>query len=236
MADLSKFEEWKSIYKKPERYDPLTKWLDPTEIEFKTILKIVDFKDKTVLDVGAGTGRLTIPISEIAKKVCAIEPHEDMINYMEKKVVEIDNIEVKRASAEDIPYPDDFFDVVICSWVIQHFKDFKKSFSEMKRVIKKNGILLVVYHNGGDDWEKLTLIEDPNSKGIFKKRYKNVLKELKEFQNVKTKVLDSFITFPNIQIAEKIIRETTGLEAAKYVRENEMLEISNKIFIVYAKK
>jgi len=126
MADLSKFEEWKSIYKKPERYDPLTKWLDPTEIEFKTILKIVDFKDKTVLDVGAGTGRLTIPISEIAKKVCAIEPHEDMINYMEKKVVEIDNIEVKRASAEDIPYPDDFFDVVICSWVIQHFKDFKK--------------------------------------------------------------------------------------------------------------
>ncbi len=237
--DVSSFEEWKKIYKKPEKLDVLSKYFDPNEIEIKSILDIIDFRSKIVLDVGSGTGRLAIPISRIANKVCAIEPQEEMIQYTKEKIDKSDvknKIEVKKASVENIPYPNDYFDVIICAWVVGHFKDFKRSFSEIKRVLKNGGVLLIIDHKGGDEWEKLSIIENSNFAGVHKERCKRILEEIKDFQDIQTQVVDSIIKFPNLEIAEIIIHNIRGLKAAKYIKKNKILKILNKMLIICAKK
>jgi ubiquinone/menaquinone biosynthesis C-methylase UbiE len=237
--NVSSFEEWKKVYEKPEKFDFLSEWFDPNEIELKTLLHLIDFREKTVLDVGAGAGRLTIPISKIASKVCAIEPEEEMVQYMEEKIIKLgikNKTEIKKASVEKIPYPNNYFDVIICAWVAGHFKDFKKGFSEIKRVLKNGGFLLIIGHNGNDEWEKLSIMEDTSFVEVYKERYNRIMKEIEDFKNIQTKVIDNFITFPNLEIAENVIRDVRGLKAAKYVKKNKILKILNKMLIICAKK
>lgn len=48
-----------------------------------------------------------------------------------------------QASAEDLPFPDDSFDVVYSSHVLEHVRSESKALEEMKRVLKPNGVLIL---------------------------------------------------------------------------------------------
>ena len=52
-----------------------------------------------------------------------------------------DKIEYKLAPAENIPYPDDFFDIVVSVTAIQNFDDVEKGLNEIKRVCKNKVVL-----------------------------------------------------------------------------------------------
>jgi ubiquinone/menaquinone biosynthesis C-methylase UbiE len=229
---------WKNLHKKPKRYDFIVeKFFGATKIEIKTLLQYVDFKDKVVLDIGAGTGRLTIPISTSAKKIYAIEPEKETFDYLKEKIkkAHIKNIEIKKASAEKIPYPNNFFDAIICAWILPYI-DLEKSLDEIKRVLKKEGYLLVIDHYGKDDWEKLAVIENPKYIKRYEKRNKKILKLIKDFQEIKTKIVDSFIKFPSLEIAKEVINEVRGSKASEYIEKNKILKILNKIFFICARK
>jgi ubiquinone/menaquinone biosynthesis C-methylase UbiE len=47
--------------------------------------------------------------------------------------------EFEIGSAEDLPYPDGYFDKVVCSSSLEHFKDDIKALKEMHRVLEPNG-------------------------------------------------------------------------------------------------
>jgi ubiquinone/menaquinone biosynthesis C-methylase UbiE len=229
---------WKKLHKKPKRYDFVSEeFFQSTEIELKTILKFVNFKNKIILDVGGGSGRLAIPLSKLAKKIFVIDPEKEMLEQLKVKVKKnnIENIEIKNASAEKIPYPDESFDIAMCAWILPYI-NLEKAFGEMKRVLKKGGWLIVIDHYGNDDWEKLTIIENPKHKKRYDKRNKKVLNLIKDFQIIKTKIVDSFLKFPNLAIARKVINEVRGTKASEYIVKNKILKISNKIIFIFAKK
>lgn len=46
---------------------------------------------------------------------------------------------VKAVNITDIPYPDDYFDLIICFHVLQNVKDERKALKEVKRVLADNG-------------------------------------------------------------------------------------------------
>ncbi len=90
--------------------------------------------DEKLLDVGCGTGLTTEPWG---CKRYGIDPAARLIERARQK----DKIEYKVASAEDIPYPDRYFDWVISITAIQNFSDIRRGLSEIKRVGKGNYIL-----------------------------------------------------------------------------------------------
>lgn len=64
-------------------------------------------------------------------------------NFRVREVVDI----------QDIPYEDNYFDVIYCSHVLEHVKDDKKAMSELYRVLKPGGIALVLVPINGISFE-----------------------------------------------------------------------------------
>ncbi len=87
-----------------------------------------------LLDVGCGTGFTTEPWQ---CKRYGIDPAKKLLERARQK----DIIEYKLARAEEIPYPEHFFDIVISITAIQNFEDIEKGLKEIKRVGKGKYVL-----------------------------------------------------------------------------------------------
>jgi len=108
------------------------------EIEKNTVDELIANVKKAdkVLDIGVGTGRLLKHISQVEKYGIDIS-----FNYLER-LIETD-IDVCMGNIEDLPYLDDFFDVIVCSDVLEHVIDLKVAISEISRVLKKDGVFIL---------------------------------------------------------------------------------------------
>jgi len=106
------------------------------------LYEMADFKDKAVLDVGAGSGRLSFAAAVLAKEVYASEPVETMREFIRNKAKHenISNIRVTEALVESIPYPDNSFDIVMSGHVVGD--NWDAEIAELTRVCKSGGWLL----------------------------------------------------------------------------------------------
>ena len=103
-----------------------------------------EFKNKNfkVLDLGCGSGELTIRLSPFFKKIIGIDPFVDYIKTARKlkKVKGNKNIVFKIADGKNLPFKDECFDIVISSRGPLSAKiDILK---ESKRVLKKGGLMI----------------------------------------------------------------------------------------------
>jgi len=115
--------------------------------EDSELLKITDFTGKVVLDIGAGTGRLTFIAAEAgAKAVIAVEPVENLRCYIRAKAKErgYSNVYAVDGIITEIPFYDEFADIVMGGHV---FGDFvEEEYAECMRVTKPGG--MVIFHPG----------------------------------------------------------------------------------------
>jgi ubiquinone/menaquinone biosynthesis C-methylase UbiE len=95
-----------------------------------------------VLDLGCGAGHGSNMLSKKYKSVVGVDISEDAITYA-KENWNAENIEFKVGSALEIPFPDNSFDVVASFEVFEHLSDWKKFLSEIKRVLKPEGIVYI---------------------------------------------------------------------------------------------
>jgi ubiquinone/menaquinone biosynthesis C-methylase UbiE len=109
------------------------------------LFELVDLTGKTVLDVGAGSGRLTFAAAEKAAEVYASEPVGTMREFMRDKIKNenINNIRVLDGLITELPFPDNTFDVVISGHVISDSIDeIDADIAELERVCKPGGWLV----------------------------------------------------------------------------------------------
>lgn len=108
------------------------------------LFDLADFTGKRVLDVGSGNGRLTFAAAEKAAEVYAVEPVETLRHFLRErcKAEHIRNIRVTDGFVEDLPYPDDTFDIVMSGHVVGD--DLDRELAELERVCKPGGIILDV--------------------------------------------------------------------------------------------
>ena len=108
------------------------------EIEKNTIDALADNikEGDKVLDVGVGTGRLLKHFPYADKYGVDVSMH-----YLER-LVESD-IEICLANVEALPYSDNFFDVIVCTDVLEHVIEFSTAIAEIERVLKHNGTFIL---------------------------------------------------------------------------------------------
>jgi 2-polyprenyl-3-methyl-5-hydroxy-6-metoxy-1,4-benzoquinol methylase len=106
------------------------------------LFELADFTGKTVLDVGAGPGRLTFAAAEKAAWVYTSEPVGTLREFMRDKISKegIKNIRVLDGLAAELPFPDDTFDIVMSGHVVGD--DYDGEIAELTRVCKSGGWLI----------------------------------------------------------------------------------------------
>lgn len=153
----------------------------------KRFLGIVKkFSEGKVLEVGCGTGH----VQSRLKNVVGMDITLSMLKKNRNNVV--------CADAHSIPFKDGTFDVVYSIDVIEHVQNPGKMIGECKRVLKKNGILILTTPNGGMEIAldiaeelKLKLPEGPHKFLKFKE-----LADLIKMNGFKIISAERFVIFP----------------------------------------
>jgi ubiquinone/menaquinone biosynthesis C-methylase UbiE len=124
------------IYNKyPETYDEKIKFT--WEIDEIILPELLD--NKTIADIGAGSGMLTSLLANYAKTTYAIEPLNSFRCFMRKRFKEkhLTNIFVIEGFLNCIPLPDDSLDILFTSNALGW--DFENEQKEITRVVKPGG-------------------------------------------------------------------------------------------------
>ncbi|TXD73142.1 bifunctional demethylmenaquinone methyltransferase/2-methoxy-6-polyprenyl-1,4-benzoquinol methylase UbiE [Aequorivita antarctica] len=135
-----------------ENYDGLNRIISlGSDIKWrkKVIKMVAEKKPKTILDIATGTGDLAIQFAEktSAEKIVGLDLSEGMLSVARKKVSGkpiSKNIEFVQADSEALPFGDNTFDAITVSFGIRNFENLEKGLSEIFRVLKKDGIFVVL--------------------------------------------------------------------------------------------
>lgn len=99
-------------------------------------------KNKAVLDLGCGSGYGTKILSGSAKKVLAIDISKDTIDFAKNNFGN-ENIEFKCANVFETGVNNNSVDVVVCFEVLEHVETPDLLLTEIKRVLKEDGLLII---------------------------------------------------------------------------------------------
>lgn len=91
-----------------------------------------------ILDIGCGTGGLLRELTECGE--CqGLDLSEEALEYCRAKGLK----NVGKGSAENIPFPDNSFDVVLVLDVLEHIEDDAAALKEIRRVMKNEGVAII---------------------------------------------------------------------------------------------
>lgn len=177
-----------------------------------------------LLDVGCGNGRHSLLAAGKVKEVIGFDVDKSQLKIAvaEARRRGINNVEFEYGSAEKkLPYRSNSFDKVLFFGVLEHLYSRKEVLSEVNRVLKRNGRLLLGVPNETTGWKKLQMrvgihhFTDPDHKVEFTRE--SILELLTETGFVVKKILPTAYDTPwaglidvvggiSLQLYEKILR------------------------------
>lgn len=135
----------------------LTYWKIPDEYERLTAgeevhlgaLDLAHVDGAVVLDAGAGTGRVTLPMARRAQVVYAMDPAPPLLHLLEGKIAAagLRNVELLRGVFSHVPLPDDSVDAVVsCSaFGTEDVRGGQCGLNELQRVTRSGGRIIIMW-------------------------------------------------------------------------------------------
>jgi len=123
--------------------------------------EIQKHKSACILDAGCGRGFYshTIALFPFVKRIYGIDINE---KYLQVAKTHCTNKKIKliKSSIYSLPFPSNYFDCIVLSEVLEHLTDERKTLIELRRVLKKGGIILLTVPNANYPflWDPLNWI------------------------------------------------------------------------------
>ena len=208
------------------------------QVEFITAVKYIeqelnDDKNKTILDIGAGTGKYSYSFDKKGYKVTAVELVPHNIEVFKSKN---SNVNIYQGNALNLDMlKDDSFDVTLLFGPMYHLlknEDKIKALEEAKRVTKPNGKIFVSYYM--NDYSIITYgfikgtIKSAIEEGRIDEKFHVVSKEDDLYSMVRIEDIDSF----NEAVGLKRISIISQNGASDYIRTS-INKLSKEEFDLY---
>ena len=113
------------------------------------LVDFASFRDRRLLEVGCGIGTDLVRFARGGAKVTGVDLSQTAIDLARKNFA-LNNLsaeELRVANGEQLPYPDEAFDVVYGHGVIQYTADAAQLIRECQRVLKPGGIGIFMVYN-----------------------------------------------------------------------------------------
>jgi ubiquinone/menaquinone biosynthesis C-methylase UbiE len=123
-----------------------------------------------VLDIGCGAGHLAFALAPLVAKVIAVDPAPSMLATVAAAATDrkLNNIETCQARADDLPFADGTFCAVTSRYSAHHWSDVPAALTQLRRVAKPGGWLLMLDILGGatplidTHLQAMELLRDPS--------------------------------------------------------------------------
>lgn len=137
----SKSGDWSKLYS-----PPFTSYNYSFIIRRKRVLDMVDNKGGRVLDIGCGPGVMITQLIDKGYEYHGTDFSWEMIEEAKRRYAGTNyenRIHLRIADADNIDYPSNYFNGIICVGLFEYLTDFKRIFSEFIRVLKPGGFLVI---------------------------------------------------------------------------------------------
>lgn len=137
---IARFNDWSATYGD----DRISPWFNCYQSLAMSKLNIEG--GTGFLDVGCGTGwAVRGAVKRLRSgKSCGIDISPKMVDKAIALSRLIDNVEFRQGNSEAIPYLDETFSSILCTCSFHHYQKPVRALSEMKRVMKKAGTLVIL--------------------------------------------------------------------------------------------
>lgn len=160
-------DHFKNIYQHDaERYERMIAREDQRGNIFQALMEIHPLDGASIVEFGAGTGRLTRITSVLAKFIYAFDLHRPMLQEGQRVLTEtgMENWSVACADNRNMPLKTGIADIAIEGWSFGHVMTWygddwqphaDKMLSEMQRVLKATGTMILIETMGTGQREPL---------------------------------------------------------------------------------
>jgi len=107
-----------------------------------------------VLDVGSGPGFLAKIMAEKVKpngSIYGVDVSDFLLNVARSNTSEKKELEFLHGDATELPFPDEYFDTLVCTQVFEYVKEVDKALKEFHRVVRKGGKIALL----DTDWDSI---------------------------------------------------------------------------------
>ncbi len=114
----------------------------------KAVAMLREAQPERILDVATGTADLALEALTLdPQKVVGVDISEEMLKIGREKIDRLglaDRVTLQRGDAEKLPFSDRQFDAVLVAFGVRNFEDLDRGLSEIRRVLKPGGALVVL--------------------------------------------------------------------------------------------
>jgi len=159
------------------RYD--RRWRSPVgryinETQQTIVLDACDFRDKRVIEVGAGSGRFTALLAAHGAHVTAVDVSPTMLRTTRERLAlggGGDQVHLISASADALPFSPGQFEAGLCVNVFSHLRPFKQAVREIGRVLSPGGTFLANFPNLSSPWFPVAALVNLTGRSVFRNVY-----------------------------------------------------------------
>ena len=135
-----------------QEYDRLApiydrRWQNYISKSLSFLLNFADIDTSAIiLDLACGTGELAKLLLEQnpQQQITGVDISESMLEIAHNKLDTYSNVSLLRASVTSLPFDNDSFDLIICANAFHYFENPELALTEMKRVLKPKGEVIIL--------------------------------------------------------------------------------------------
>ncbi len=114
----------------------------------KAIRLLIKHNPSNILDVATGTGDFAIEsLKTAAREIVGVDISEEMLSFGRVKIEKLGvgkRITLQHGDAEELGFPDSYFEALTVAFGVRNFEDLPKGLTELNRVLKPGGMVCIL--------------------------------------------------------------------------------------------